>query len=116
MPIDHVALFVQSSSFDSILTWYDAALAPLGYKRMDFIPGALIGMSAESKSYDFWIHKKDDTPRTPTHFAFKAESKEAVDAFHKVGVEAGGKSNGEPGLRPIYHEKYYAAYVVDPCG
>jgi hypothetical protein len=30
-------------------------------------------------------------------------------------VEAGGRSNGAPGLRP-YHDRYYAAFVLDPDG
>jgi len=28
-------------------------------------------------------------------------------------MAAGGKDNGAPGLRPHYHETYYAAYVHD---
>lgn len=39
----------------------------------------------------------------------------AVDAFHKAGIAAGGKDNGEPGLRP-YAPGYYAAFVIDPAG
>jgi predicted lactoylglutathione lyase len=40
----------------------------------------------------------------------------AVDAFHKAATDAGGTCNGKPGLRPEYHEHYYAAYVLDPIG
>jgi hypothetical protein len=29
---------------------------------------------------------------------------------------AGGTDNGAPGLRPHYHEHYYAAFVLDPEG
>jgi hypothetical protein len=28
----------------------------------------------------------------------------------------GGIDNGAPGPRPIYHEHYYGAYVLDPDG
>jgi hypothetical protein len=38
-----------------------------------------------------------------------------VDAFHKAGLEAGGKDNGVPGLRE-YTPGYYAAFVFDPAG
>ena len=31
-------------------------------------------------------------------------------------MEAGGKDNGAPGLRPRYHANYDAAYVIDPDG
>ena len=30
--------------------------------------------------------------------------------------QAGGKDNGKPGLRPLYTEGYYAAFVLDPDG
>ena len=40
----------------------------------------------------------------------------AVDRFHKAGVKAGGKDNGEPGLRADYSPTYYAAFLIDPDG
>jgi len=40
----------------------------------------------------------------------------AVDAFHAAALEAGGASDGEPGLRPHYYAGYYAAFVRDPDG
>ena len=39
-----------------------------------------------------------------------------VDKFHRAAVEAGGRDNGAPGLRPHYHAGYYAAFVIDPDG
>jgi predicted lactoylglutathione lyase len=39
-----------------------------------------------------------------------------VDAFHAAALEAGGRDNGAPGIRPIYHPDYYGAYVLDPDG
>ena len=44
------------------------------------------------------------------------DSRDVVDAFHEAGLAAGGSDNGAPGLRPIYHEHYYGAYVLDPDG
>ena len=35
--------------------------------------------------------------------------------FHRAGVEAGFRSNGEPGYRD-YGAGYYAAYLLDPDG
>jgi hypothetical protein len=29
-------------------------------------------------------------------------------------MAAGGTDNGPPGLRPHYHQNYYAAFVHDP--
>lgn len=53
------------------------------------------------------------------HFAFSAA--ERVDAFFKAAIEAGGKDNGQPGLRPNYHPHCYhlhdyAAFIIDPDG
>jgi len=39
-----------------------------------------------------------------------------VDAFHEAALEAGGRDNGAPGLRPEYHAGYYGAFVLDPDG
>ena len=49
------------------------------------------------------------------HLAFQARDRETVDAFHKAGLAAGGKDNGQPGDRP-YHRGYYAAFLLDPDG
>ena len=50
------------------------------------------------------------------HLAFRAEQRRQVDAFHRAALEAGGKDNGAPGLRPRYHSNYYAAFVIGPDG
>jgi catechol 2,3-dioxygenase-like lactoylglutathione lyase family enzyme len=50
------------------------------------------------------------------HLAFKAENRQQVDDFYRLALEAGGKDNGAPGLRPNYNENYYAAFVIGPDG
>lgn len=49
------------------------------------------------------------------HLAFQAQNEEMVRAFHKAGLEAGGKDNGAPGFRD-YHPGYYGAFLLDPDG
>jgi len=39
-----------------------------------------------------------------------------VDAFYEAGLAAGGKDNGPPGVREIYHPDYYGAFILDPDG
>ena len=56
------------------------------------------------------------TPTEHVHLAFPAAENATVDAFHRAAVEAGYASNGAPGERPIYHEGYYGAFVLDPDG
>ena len=41
---------------------------------------------------------------------------EAVEAFHKAGLAAGGTDAGGPGYRPEYQPGYYAAFLRDPDG
>ena len=49
------------------------------------------------------------------HLAFQARDRAMVEAFHRAGLEAGGRDNGKPGERP-YHPDYYAAFLLDPDG
>ena len=64
---------------------------------------------------DFWI-SQGAAIKPPIHIAFRVSSREAVDAFYKAAIAAGGKDNGAPGLRPHYHPNYYGAFVFDPDG
>jgi len=48
--------------------------------------------------------------------AFQASSRPQVDLVHALAVSNGGVCEGEPGLRPEYHAKFYGAYFRDPDG
>ena len=50
------------------------------------------------------------------HVGFPAASRDAVDEFWRVGVEAGYRSDGEPGPRPEYGGDYYGGFLLDPDG
>jgi catechol 2,3-dioxygenase-like lactoylglutathione lyase family enzyme len=111
MMLDHVTANV--GDVDQAKRFYSQALAPLGYSlQMEFESGA--GFGAGEAIPDFWIGSNDE--RGATHVAFNAPDRPAVDAFYEAAVAAGGRDNGAPGLRPHYHEAYYAAYVHDPDG
>ena len=56
------------------------------------------------------------TPTEHVHLAFPVAENETVDAFHRALTEAGYRDHGAPGERPIYHEGYYGAFVLDPDG
>ena len=109
--IDHTGVGVTSAQ--KSLAFYKAALAPLGYQALMEGDG-YAGFGVAPKP-DFWIG--EGKPNVPAvHVAFSASSRAAVDAFHKAAIAAGGRDNGAPGLRPHYHESFYAAYVHDPDG
>jgi catechol 2,3-dioxygenase-like lactoylglutathione lyase family enzyme len=117
--IDHVGFSV--SDFGRAKAFYRAALAPLGYTLILEVPAhktetghAAAGFGANGKP-DFWIAGEGKLER-PVHVAITAKDRAGVDAFYKAAMEAGGKDNGAPGLRPQYHPHYYAAFVRDPDG
>jgi catechol 2,3-dioxygenase-like lactoylglutathione lyase family enzyme len=56
------------------------------------------------------------TPTEHLHMAFPADENSTVAAFHQALLDAGYRDNGPPRERPIYHEGYFGAYVLDPDG
>lgn len=117
--LDHLAVLV--SDLERSERFYAAALAPLGYRRTKSTGhsvgfGVLSGVGkSPDPAGDFWIATGQTNPDA-AHFAFSAGSRAAVDAFFAAATAAGGTGNGAPGLRPNYHEHYYAAFVLDPDG
>jgi catechol 2,3-dioxygenase-like lactoylglutathione lyase family enzyme len=109
--IDHVTANV--SDFAQAKSFYEQALAPLGYTlQMEFESAA--GFGTGEGIPDFWIGSSSD--RGATHVALRASDRASVDKFYEAAIAAGGQDNGAPGLRPHYHETYYAAYVHDADG
>jgi catechol 2,3-dioxygenase-like lactoylglutathione lyase family enzyme len=108
--IDHLALRVRDVRRSR--TFYERALEPFGVKVVESSQGP--GFAIEGGG-DFWIGE-GEPPAAPVHVAFAAADRATVDKFHRAAVEAGGRDNGAPGLRPHYHAGYYAAYVIDPDG
>ena len=94
--------------------FYEAALAPLRI-LLAADHGDAFGFGPAGEEDDFWIVAGGAT-RPPLHLAFPAPDHAAVEAFRRAALEAGGRDNGAPGLRPQYHATYYAAYMFDPDG
>jgi catechol 2,3-dioxygenase-like lactoylglutathione lyase family enzyme len=110
--LDHVGLDV--SDYARSRAFYEAALAPLGIRlMMEPVPN-LGGFGGDFPFY--WIGERGRGPDAGTHVAFRAEQRATVDAFHEAALAAGGRDNGAPGVREIYHPDYYAAFVLDPDG
>jgi catechol 2,3-dioxygenase-like lactoylglutathione lyase family enzyme len=116
--IDHAGIVV--SDFPTSRKFFQAALAPLGYKMLMELTaeqtggyeGAGFGVPPKP---DFWL-SKGVAQRPPVHIAFRAASRADVDAFYQAALAAGGRDNGGPGLRSHYHPNYYGAFVLDPDG
>ena len=109
--LDHVAIPVRN--LETSKNWYEAALAPLGMSLLRADQNvASFGIGAMPY---LTLRACLQTP-APVHLAFSAAGRRQVDEFHAAAVGAGGRSNGEPGLRPDYHPNYYGAFVIDPDG
>jgi catechol 2,3-dioxygenase-like lactoylglutathione lyase family enzyme len=97
--------------------FYDAALAPLGYRCL--YPRADHAGYGAQAAY-FWLNEVarpvPPDPESGLHICFDAPSRAAVDAFHAASLAAGATDNGKPGVRPQYRQPYYAAFVIDPDG
>ncbi|RLT89417.1 MULTISPECIES: VOC family protein [unclassified Ketobacter] len=116
--IDHMGISV--SDFEKSKQFYQAALSPIGYTLIMELPASVtkhtdVAGFGEPPKPDFWISA--GTPNSPPiHVAFRVPTRALVDAFYSAAMEAGGRDNGAPGVRPHYHADYYGAFVLDPDG
>jgi catechol 2,3-dioxygenase-like lactoylglutathione lyase family enzyme len=116
--LDHVSIPV--SDYTQSKGFYLAAFKPLGYDLVMEVTSeetgghSQAGFGSKGRPH-FWIGGGKPL-KGRAHFAFVAKYRAAVDAFYAAALEAGGKDNGKPGLRPHYHADYYGAFVLDPDG
>lgn len=106
---DHVGLHVRD--LEAARRFYRAALAPLGHVQDD--SGTGFGPKGEPA---LWLYESKGKQTSPTHLAFRATTREAVERFYRAGLEAGARDNGKPGLRVDYSPTYFAAFLIDPDG
>src|SRR5262245_66619948 len=109
--IDHMGFAV--SDYARAKAFYLEALAPLGYGLIMEVqqtendsPAAGFGINGKP---DFWIGGEGGLNRL-IHIAIAARDRSSVDAFYRAAMAAGGRDNGEPGLRPPYDPHYYRAF------
>ncbi len=110
--LDHVTIGV--GDIERSKRFFDQALRPLGVTRLYAEENRFAGYGIHPKAF-FWIGIRE-IPQTGAHIAFTAADRPTVDRFYEAAIAAGGKDNGEPGLRPQYHRDYYGAFVLDPDG
>ncbi|HEY2660079.1 MAG TPA: VOC family protein [Caulobacteraceae bacterium] len=118
--ISHV--YVGVTDFGRAFAFYSTVMNELGYP---------LRFSEPDKSWAGWMpatttrplfligHPYNGGQASPGRgqmIALLAPSRAAVDACHAAALAAGGRCEGEPGLRPHYHTNYYGAYFRDPDG
>lgn len=138
MTIAHTGIKVSPALLQATVAFYETALAPLGYKKaFSLFDDTVVGFADADGVTDWWVSAGEDGGKA--HTAFRADGmyfsffflllpnmkvltrgehldRETVDKFHAAAVAAGGKDNGQPGLRQYSGPNYYGAYVFDPAG
>jgi catechol 2,3-dioxygenase-like lactoylglutathione lyase family enzyme len=113
--IDHLSIGVRQLA--AARRFYDAVLAPLGYRLLADYPGSLGYGDGHA---ELWLLEAERPvpadDKSGLHLCFAAPNRAAVDRFHAAALKTGGKDNGKPGPRPDYGPHYYAAFAVDPDG
>jgi catechol 2,3-dioxygenase-like lactoylglutathione lyase family enzyme len=104
--IDH--LWIRVRDLDATKRFYTAIAPPIGLRSRDL--GDRLQLVTDSGTFSFLA----GDPTENLHLALGIGSKDIVGAFHRAGLEAGGRDNGPAGERPHYHPGYYGAYVLDP--
>jgi len=111
--LDHLS--IQCADPTASKAFYEKVLGPLGGTTiMSF--GDVHGLGADFPS--FWLGPVGDAgaPHTDVHICFRAQSRDAVDAFVEASRAAGAEVLHEPRLWPEYHPGYYGGFVRDPDG
>jgi len=108
--IDH--LWIRVADVAASRRFYDLVARHAGFAlRRDL--GHRVQFAAGGASFSV---TEGAQPTEGLHMAFPAGENATVDAFHRDALAAGYRDNGAPGERPVYHEGYYAAFVLDPDG
>src|SRR5687768_8758503 len=113
--LDHLSLGVLE--LRRSIHFYDAALEPLGYRRL-WTKEDAAGYGKEGSEEPLALKQRAGAapPGAGFHLALTSPSRAAVDGFWQRATSAGGRDDGPPGLRPRYGPNYYAAFVIDPDG
>ena len=98
-------------------TFYDAVLAPLGYKRLKDLGdrGSCWGQTSEEFIV---LTPADGNPASAANggtISFEAPSRAAVAAFHQAALAMGGRDEGAVGPRSFWPHAY-AGYCRDLDG
>ena len=106
---DHVTIRVSARPRSE--RFYETALRTLGIDKT--------GPGPRFVEWDDFSIAQADEEKPVTHglhVGFVAPSRAHVDAFWRVGTDAGYREDGPPGPRPQYRDDYYGAFLLDEDG
>ena len=113
--IDHISIGV--SDLKTSTAFYTEVLAALDYELRDDRPKT-VGFARRGKPHsEFWLNARPGMAKMPedtgTHICLRTRSPEAVKAFYDAAMRLGAEDDGSPGVRPIYSDNYFAAFIRD---
>ena len=115
--MDKIISFVMvgTNDLEKSSKFYDSILVHLGMKRVTITERYIgYGHSSEDDGVKFYItkphNKENATAGNGTMVALAAETKDAVDKFHKTAIENGAVDEGAPGVRS---DGNYYGYIRD---
>ncbi|MEO8630651.1 MAG: VOC family protein [Betaproteobacteria bacterium] len=112
---DHIGL--QIENIDASVRFYTGALSALGFGLCSRdASGAGFGAPNAPSLWLYRAGSEKGMSARPVHIAFRAPDRASVERFYNLGLSAGGRDNGGPGLRTDYSPIYYAAFLLDPDG
>jgi catechol 2,3-dioxygenase-like lactoylglutathione lyase family enzyme len=113
---DHVLIRVTDPAASE--RFYDTVLAATGIEKTGAAGEFGEGCAEFAQWGEFLIAAADEQnpPTTGLHIGFGAWSRDAVQSFWEAGIAAGFRSDGDPGLRPVYGDDYFGAFLRDPDG
>jgi catechol 2,3-dioxygenase-like lactoylglutathione lyase family enzyme len=106
---DHVAIHVADLAASE--RFYRTVLVALGIESTRVADSRI-----EWNDFHLVAASSTNPPTGHLHVAFAAPSREQVEEFWCVGVDAGYEDDGSPGERPQYTPSYYGAFLRDPDG
>ena len=111
-------VMVGTNDLEKSSNFYDSILVHLGMKRVTVTERYIgYGHSSEDSGVKFYITKPHNkeiaNAGNGTMVALSAETKEAVDKFHKTALENGATDEGAPGPRS---DGNYYGYIRDHDG
>ena len=113
--LDHISLGVRDLA--RARRFYDAALAPLGYRCVRAKDDELA--FGTDDLYGFWLYPAPgDAPivGARAHVALAAPSRDGIAGFHAAAVTHGAEVLRAPGPRPDVSPRYFGAIVKDLDG
>jgi predicted lactoylglutathione lyase len=112
MQLDHLNLYVRDVAESR--KFYELLLPPAGLPVNREFGEVAVGFG--DKNYAVLALVRQEPPVQATHVAFRVATRREVDELYETALNAGGVDNGPPGLRPHYHDNYYAAFIRDRDG